>query len=156
MLVKNKQPRSHSCSAALVMKWLKRWRLPASVSDTNLTGGQTKTQSVCTVGTARIKYWIFSWTFWRHWTWPRPSWSLRQNNIKYFVFWVITLREVIWNWRFGINHRSHIQGLSWKLVWQLVSKPRFQTTSRLIITQKMEEFKSTKVLAISLENTKAI
>ena len=59
MLVKNKQPRSHSCAAALVMKWLKRWRLPTSVSDTNLTGGQTKTQRVCTVGRARKKLNIF-------------------------------------------------------------------------------------------------
>jgi hypothetical protein len=26
------------------------------------------------------------------------------------VFWIITRRKVVWNWRFGTTYRSHLQG----------------------------------------------
>jgi hypothetical protein len=79
----------------------------------------------------------------------------RENSgvLNFCIFWVITRRDVVWNRRFGITYRSHLQGSKcpnqegllhpWSSDRQVVLKRRYKTTVRRIITQKTEEFSST-------------
>jgi hypothetical protein len=68
---------------------------------------------------------------------------------NYSVFWVITRHKTVSNRRFGTTYWSHIQGSSfkehdpWRWDWQTVTKRRFHTTLRRVITQKTEQFSST-------------
>ena len=49
-----------------------------------------------------------AWTFWKREKLVRSQASA-VVELNFFVFWVITRREVVLNRRFGITYRSHLQ-----------------------------------------------
>jgi hypothetical protein len=69
-------------------------------------------------------------------------------ELNFSVFWVITWNEIVWNRRFGITYRSHLQGSGCPKTHlhparcnrYVVPKRRFQTISRHVRNQKTEEY----------------
>lgn len=52
----------------------------------------------------------------RNFAWLKPSTVAKTNS---FIFWVIKRFKVVWNRRFGITYRSHLQGSSCKIIGEL-------------------------------------